>query len=182
MFYAPHVVRMSSVLGTRFEPLRYTLAGSRLHSNVYYRHATEIALFTEGHPSRRLLGRCLRGWWAACICIRKKCGASCCLPWSQVSSLAHMLYVAQSEDSFTQTVAVCRAARRGLARAGSAPQETSAQQARQTRSSSSTASGSIVARSLCGTTLPQVGYAGVAICYTAALTPHLLLLLIEHRV
>ena len=37
VFYAPHIVRMSSVLGTRFEPLRYTLDGSRLYSNVYYR-------------------------------------------------------------------------------------------------------------------------------------------------
>ena len=42
VFYAPHIVRMSSVLGTRFEPLRYTLDGSRLYSNVYYRHAATV--------------------------------------------------------------------------------------------------------------------------------------------
>lgn len=36
MFYAPHIVGLSSVVGARLEPLRYTLEGGTLTSNVYY--------------------------------------------------------------------------------------------------------------------------------------------------
>ncbi len=58
MFYAPHVVRMSSVLGTRFEPLRYTLDGSRLYSNVYYRCGITLHFLSQAawhKPSCRLI-------------------------------------------------------------------------------------------------------------------------------
>lgn len=36
VFYAPHIVRLSSIAGAKIEPLRYTLAGSQISSNVYY--------------------------------------------------------------------------------------------------------------------------------------------------
>lgn len=36
VFYAPHISRMSSVLGTRFQPIQYRLTGDSLVSNVRY--------------------------------------------------------------------------------------------------------------------------------------------------
>lgn len=39
MFYAPHIAGMSSAMGTRFEPIRYTLAGEQLLSHVRYNNA-----------------------------------------------------------------------------------------------------------------------------------------------
>ena len=46
---------MSAALGTRFEPLTYTLDGSRLYSNVYYRCRLLVAhpVFRRGvHPEQ----------------------------------------------------------------------------------------------------------------------------------
>ncbi len=34
VFYAPHIARLSAALGARFEPIRYTLRGDALISNV----------------------------------------------------------------------------------------------------------------------------------------------------
>lgn len=39
VFYAPHISRMSSVLGTRFQPIQYRLTGDSLVSNVRYSNA-----------------------------------------------------------------------------------------------------------------------------------------------
>ncbi|GLC40703.1 hypothetical protein PLESTB_000031000 [Pleodorina starrii] len=36
VFYAPHIARMSSALGTTFQPIQYRLSGSTLVSNVKY--------------------------------------------------------------------------------------------------------------------------------------------------
>jgi hypothetical protein len=36
VFYAPHIVSMSSILGTRFHPIRYILDGNHISSNVFY--------------------------------------------------------------------------------------------------------------------------------------------------
>lgn len=36
MFYAPHIVGLSGLVGAKLEPLRYTLEGGTLSSNVFY--------------------------------------------------------------------------------------------------------------------------------------------------
>ena len=36
VFYAPHIVTLSSTLGTKFQPIRYILDGDRIASNVFY--------------------------------------------------------------------------------------------------------------------------------------------------
>ncbi len=36
MFHAPHIASLGAALGARFEPIRYTLAGDRLVSNVRF--------------------------------------------------------------------------------------------------------------------------------------------------
>ncbi|PNH12857.1 hypothetical protein TSOC_000219 [Tetrabaena socialis] len=36
VFYAPHIARMSSALGTKFDPIQYRLSGSMLVSNVRF--------------------------------------------------------------------------------------------------------------------------------------------------
>lgn len=38
VFTAPHISRMSSILGTKFQPIRYCLFGERITSNVKYSH------------------------------------------------------------------------------------------------------------------------------------------------
>lgn len=39
VFYAPHIARMSSAMGARFEPIRYALDGTAFTSNVKYSNA-----------------------------------------------------------------------------------------------------------------------------------------------
>jgi hypothetical protein len=34
VFHAPHIARLSSALGARFQPIRYTLRGDEIISNV----------------------------------------------------------------------------------------------------------------------------------------------------
>ena len=36
VFYAPHISSLSSMLGTRFQPIRYALEGNKLTSNVFF--------------------------------------------------------------------------------------------------------------------------------------------------
>lgn len=36
MFYAPHIARLSSAVGAKFQPIRYTLSGNSISSNVQY--------------------------------------------------------------------------------------------------------------------------------------------------
>ncbi|KAI3431404.1 hypothetical protein D9Q98_004457 [Chlorella vulgaris] len=38
VFHAPHIARLSSALGARFQPIRYTLRGDEIISNVRYQH------------------------------------------------------------------------------------------------------------------------------------------------
>ena len=39
MFYAPHIVRLTSVLATKFEPILYILQGEEIISNVKFNNA-----------------------------------------------------------------------------------------------------------------------------------------------
>ena len=39
VFYAPHIARMSSAMGARFEPIRYVLDGATFTSNVKFSNA-----------------------------------------------------------------------------------------------------------------------------------------------
>ena len=36
VFYAPHIVTLSSTVGAKFQPIRYVLDGSSIVSNVFY--------------------------------------------------------------------------------------------------------------------------------------------------
>ena len=36
VFYAPHIVTLSSTVGAKFQPIRYILDGSSIVSNVFY--------------------------------------------------------------------------------------------------------------------------------------------------
>lgn len=38
VFYAPHISKLSSAMAARFEPIQYTLEGTKLLSNVKYAH------------------------------------------------------------------------------------------------------------------------------------------------
>jgi len=51
VFYAPHIVNLSKPVGVRFSPIRYSLVGDAISSNVRY----DLTLF----------GRVFRGWLSA---------------------------------------------------------------------------------------------------------------------
>ena len=61
VFHAPHLERLSSAVGARVEPIRYTLDGDRLFSNVRYSHPLLGAgwLSASGGFLGRLCRKCL---------------------------------------------------------------------------------------------------------------------------